>query len=54
MTQFILANSLKSYLPLIQKDSITHMHGHVAFVKEGYPFAEDVSLESSEDSYLYF
>ena len=39
---------------LIQKDSITHMHGLVVYVKELLPFAWDLSLESSEDSYLCF
>ena len=28
------------------------MHGLVVYVKEGLPFAWDVSLENSEDSYL--
>ena len=35
-----------------QKVYITHMHGLVVYVKEGLPFAWDVSLENSEDSYL--
>ena len=46
--------SVKGYLPLIRKDSITHMHGFAVYVKEGLPFARDLSLESSEDSYLCF
>ena len=41
-------------LPLIQKDSITHMHGLAVYVKEGLPFAQDLSLENSADSYLCF
>ena len=46
--------SLRGYLPLIQKDSSTHMHGLAVYVKEGLPFARDVSLENSADSYLCF
>ena len=46
--------SVRGYLPLIQKDSSTHMHGHAVYVKEGLPFAWDLSLESSADSYLFF
>ena len=42
------------YLPLIQKDSNTHMHGLTVHVKEGLPFAQDVSPENSADSYLCF
>ena len=46
--------SVSGYLPLIQKDSSTHMHGLAVYVKEGLPFARDLSLENSADSYLYF
>ena len=42
--------SVRGYLPLMQKDSSTHMH----FLKEGPPFAQDLSLENSTDSYLCF
>ena len=45
---------VRGYLPLIQKDSSTHMHGLAVYVKEGLPFARDVSLENSADSYLCF
>ena len=45
--------SLKGYLPLIRKDSGTHMHGLAVYVKE-LPFARDLSLENSADSYLCF
>ena len=31
--------SLRSYLPLIRKDSSTHMHGLAVYVKEGLPFS---------------
>ena len=39
--------SVKGYLPLIQKDSVTHMHGLAVYVKEGLPFTRDLSLENS-------
>ena len=54
MTQLILAISVRGYLPLIRKDSSTHMHGLAVYVKEGLPFARDLSLENSADSYLCF
>ena len=31
---------------------MTHMHGRAVYVKEGLSFAQDLSLESSGDSYL--
>ena len=46
--------SVRSYLPLIQKDSTSHMHGLVVYVKEGLPFAQGLSLENSAHSYLCF
>ena len=46
--------SVTGYLPLIRKDSGTHMHGLAVYVKEGLPFARDSSLENSLDSYLCF
>ena len=45
---------MTGYLPLIQKDSSTYMHGLTVYVKERLPFAQDLSLENSVDSYLYF
>ena len=45
---------VRGYLPLIRKDSSTHMHGLAVYVKEGLPFARDLSLEISADSYLCF
>ena len=45
---------MTGYLPLIQKDSSTHMHGLAVYVKEGLPFARDLSLENSAASYLCF
>ena len=46
--------SVRGYLPLIRKDSSTHMHGLAVYVKERLPFARDLSLENSADSYLCF
>ena len=46
--------SVRDYLPLIQKDSITHMHGLAVNVKKGLSFAHDVSLQNSADSYVCF
>ena len=46
--------SVRGYLPLIRKDFSTHMHGLAVYVKEGLPFAPDLSLENSADSYLCF
>ena len=43
--------SVRGYLPLIRKDSSTHMHGLAVYVKEGLPFARDLSLENSAESY---
>ena len=37
---------LTVYLPLIQKDSITHMHGLAVYVKKGLPFAWGLSLKN--------
>ena len=46
--------SVRGYLPLIWRDSSTHMHGLTVYVKEGLPFAWDLSLEISMESYLCF
>ena len=46
--------SVRGYLLFIWKDSLTHMHGLAVYVKEGLPFALDLSLENSADSYLCF
>ena len=46
--------SVRGYLPLIQKDSTIYMHGLTVYVKEVLPFAWDLSLENSADSYLCF
>ena len=46
--------SVRGYLPLIRKDSGTHMHGLAVYFKEGLPFARDLSLENSAHCYLCF
>ena len=46
--------SVRGYLPLIRKDSSTHMHGLAVYVKERLPFARDLSLENYADSYICF
>ena len=46
--------SMKGYLPFTRKESSTHMHGLTVYVNEGLPFALDLSLEISADSYLCF
>ena len=45
---------MRGYLPLIQMDSSTQMHGLAVYVKEGLPLARDLSLENSAGSYLCF
>ena len=45
---------MRGYLPLMGKDSGTHMHGLTVYVKEGLFFARDISLENSADSYLQY
>ena len=44
----------RGYLPLIRKDSSTHVHGRAVYVKEGLSFTQDLSLENSADSCLCF
>ena len=46
--------SVRVYLPLIQKDSSTHMHGLTLYAKEGFSLVRNLSLENSPDSYLCF
>ena len=46
--------SVKGYLPLIWKGSNTHMHGLAVYAREGLPFAWNLPLENSADSYLCF
>ena len=38
--------SVRGYLPLIRKDCGTNMHSLTVYVKEGLPFAWDLSLEN--------
>ena len=45
---------VRGNLPLIRKDSSTHLHGLAVYAKEGLPFVWDLSLENSADSYLCF
>ena len=47
-------SSVRSYLPITWKDSVTYMHGLAFYVKEGLPFPWDLSLENSVNSYLCF
>ena len=46
LNQTLLNFSVRVYLLLIQKDSITHMHGPAVYVKEGLPFAWGLSRNS--------
>ena len=46
--------SVRVYVPLIRKDSSTHMHDLAVYLKEGLPFPWDIFLENSADSYLCF
>ena len=44
---------VRIYFSLFRKDSSTHMHGLTVYMKEGLPFAWDLSLENSADSYVF-
>ena len=44
----------RGYFHLIQKDSITHMHGPEVYVKGKLTFAQDQFVQNSVDSYLCF
>ena len=46
--------TVKGYFLLIWKDSSTYMHDLTVYMKEGLPFAWDLSPENSADSYLCF
>ena len=39
--------SVTGYLPLIRKDFVTHMHRLAVYMKEGLPFARDLSRDLS-------
>ena len=45
--------SLRVYLSLIQKDCGTHMDGFFVYVKEGLPYAWDLYLENTAESYFF-
>ena len=45
---------MRGYLPLIRQNSITYMRGLTVYMKDGLPFAWDLSLENSVDSFLCF
>ena len=45
---------MRGYLPLIRKDSVTHMDGLAVYVEEVLPFTWDLSLENFADPYLCF
>ena len=47
-------SSVRGNLPLIRKDYSTLMHRLTVYVKEGLPFARDLSLENSADSHFCF
>ena len=46
LLKFLLYVKLYSYLRLIRKDSITHMHCLALYVKEGLPFSWELSLKN--------
>ena len=46
--------SVWGYVPLIRKDSVTHIHDLADNVKEGLPLAWDLSPQNSANSYLCF
>ena len=45
--------SVRVYLPLNPKSSITDMHGLAVYVREGLPFPQELSLENYVDFYLF-
>ena len=44
---------MRDYLPFTLKGSVSHMDGLLVYVKDGFSYARDVSLENSEYSSLY-
>ena len=40
-------------LAIFRMDSVTHTNGFAVYVKEGFPFARDLSLEYSEDCFCF-
>ena len=45
---------MKGYIPLILKDSVTHLHFLAVYVNAGLLFVLELSLENSKHSYLYW
>ena len=45
---------MRGYLPLIRKDSVTHMDGLAVYVEEVLPFTWDLSPENFAGPYLCF
>ena len=45
--------SVTGYLSSIRKDFVTHMHRLVVYVKEGVPFARDLSLTLQILTYVF-
>ena len=45
---------MRGYLPLIRKDSTTHMHGLKVYMDEELPLARSLSLETYVFDWLYF
>ena len=44
---------VRDHLLLIQKDSSTHMHGLTVYLKEGLPFAWNLSLENCRFLFMF-
>ena len=44
---------MRRYLPLIRKDSTTHIHGVTVYVKEGLPFARDIKKSLQILTYVF-
>ena len=44
----------RGYFFSIRKNCVAHMHGLAVYVQGELPLARDLSLENSEDYYLYF
>ena len=53
MTHLILNLSVRGYLPLIRRDSVTHTHGLAVCVRKELSFAQDWSLEQPQNSIIY-
>ena len=42
---------MRDFLPLVRPDYVTHMYCPALYLKDGFPYSRDVSLENSEDSF---